>query len=176
MEFRRSFAAALGYDRVLKTAVVVTMAIVYCVCLAGCKATEDEHSTPDHDLDENFRSDTLVIETDSGESYEFDIYLALTNEQHKRGLMFVRDLPARTGMLFVYDDSTLRSMWMKNTFIPLDLVFARRDGRITSVIHNTRPLSLASHRSTEPVAYVLELNGGTAKRFGIGKDSRIVWD
>jgi uncharacterized membrane protein (UPF0127 family) len=131
---------------------------------------------PDHELAETFASDTLIITSDDGESYEFDIYLALDHEQHRRGLMFVHKLPERTGMLFVYDDSALRSIWMKNTFIPLDLIFARRDGRVTSVIHNTKPLSLASHSSTEAVAYVLELNAGTARRYRIGQQSRLVWE
>ncbi len=58
--------------------------------------------------------------------------------------MFVRELPEMTGMLFVYDDAGMRSMWMKNTYIPLDIVFARADGTVSSVIHNTEPLSLRS--------------------------------
>ena len=89
--------------------------------------------------------------------------------------MFVRDLPANAGMLFVYDESAIRSMWMKNTYISLDMVFARQDGSVATVIHDTQPLSLTSRASTEAVTYVLELNAGTARRLNIGLKSRIEW-
>ena len=64
-------------------------------------------------------------------------------------------------------------MWMKNTYIPLDLVFARADGTVSSVIHDTQPLSLESQKSIEPVNYVLELNAGAARRLNIGRKSRL---
>jgi uncharacterized membrane protein (UPF0127 family) len=89
--------------------------------------------------------------------------------------MFVRDLPQFTGMLFVYDGSSTVSMWMKNTFIPLDMVFARRDGTVSSIVRNTEPQSLRSIASIEPVAFVLELNAGTTERLFIDESSRLVW-
>jgi uncharacterized membrane protein (UPF0127 family) len=90
--------------------------------------------------------------------------------------MFVRNMPKDTGMLFVYEDSNIRSMWMKNTYIPLDLVFVRTDGTVASIIHDTQPLSLTPLASIEPVTYVLELNAGTARRLNIGQKSRIIWE
>jgi hypothetical protein len=66
-------------------------------------------------------------------------------------------------------------MWMKNTFIPLDMIFARSDGTVSSIISNTTPRTLKSNRSTEPVRYVLELNAGIARRMGIGQASRLIW-
>jgi hypothetical protein len=88
--------------------------------------------------------------------------------------MFVRKMPSNVGMLFVYEDSAMHSMWMKNTYIPLDMVFARADGAVSSVIHDTQPLSLTSQGSIEPVTYVLELNAGTTRRLHIGRKSRII--
>ena len=126
------------------------------------------------DLDENFGFGSLTIANDDGERFEFDVYLATEFEQQRRGLMFVRDMPERTGMLFIYEDEDIRSMWMKNTYIPLDMVFARADGTVTNVITDTVPQTLRSNRSTEPARYVLELNAGTARRLGIGKQSRLV--
>ena len=64
---------------------------------------------------------------------------------------------------------------MKNTYLSLDIIFARADGTVSSVIRNTEPLSLRSLASTEPVRYVLELTAGAARRFGIGAGSRLVW-
>jgi uncharacterized membrane protein (UPF0127 family) len=127
-------------------------------------------------LDGAFGRGTLTIESDDGVQHTLDIYVATDVDQQRRGLMFVRNMPENTGMLFVYDDSEMHSMWMKNTYIPLDMVFARGDGTVSSVIHDTQPLSLSSQGSTEPVNYVLELNAGTARRLNIGRKSHISWE
>lgn len=128
------------------------------------------------ELDERFDKDVLLIVASKHACYRFDVYLALTNAQRARGLMFVRELPITTGMLFVYEPEQMVSMWMKNTYIPLDMVFARADGSVSSVAHRTDPLSLRSVASAEPVMYVLELNSGTARRLHIDEDSRLVWE
>ena len=127
-------------------------------------------------LGEAFETDKLVVVNDDGIRHELEVYLALDFEQHRRGLMFVRKLPVTTGMLFVYDGDEQRSMWMKNTYISLDIVYARADGSVSSVIHNAEPLSLRSLVSVEPVQYVLELNAGVARRFKIGTGSRLIWN
>lgn len=126
-------------------------------------------------LDDTFSKDVLIIEASQHACYRFDIYLAVTYDQQRRGLMFVRDLPESTGMLFVYEESGKRSMWMKNTFVPLDIAFALPDGRITNIARQTVPQSLASISSTEAVMYVLELNAGTTTRLSINANSRILW-
>ena len=128
------------------------------------------------DLDGSFDFAELEIINDAGDALRFDIYLAENSEQQRRGLMFVRSMPETTGMLFVYKQDDFHSMWMKNTFIPLDMIFARSDGSVSSVISNTTPLTLASNQSREPVRYVLELNAGVARRMGIGQSSRLIWD
>jgi uncharacterized membrane protein (UPF0127 family) len=89
-------------------------------------------------------------------------------------LMFVRDMPPFTGMLFVYGDAGVHSMWMKNTYIPLDIAFIRDDGRISSIARNTEPLSLKSISSVEPVSYALELNAGVTERLHIDVDSLLI--
>ena len=129
----------------------------------------------DNELDRRFSKDVLIVTANTG-CHRFDVYLALDDVQRGRGLMFVRELPATTGMLFVYGTSRTLSMWMKNTFIPLDMVFARPDGTVINVITNTEPQSLKSLQSTEPGAFVLELVAGTAERLAIDEDSRIYWE
>lgn len=126
-------------------------------------------------LDEAFERDVIVIAASEFVCFRFDVYLALSRDQKVRGLMFVRDLPETSGMLFIYDVEDYHSMWMKNTYIPLDMVFARSDGSVSSVITDTVPQTLNSHASIEPVRYVLELNGGTTRLLGIGNRSRIIW-
>jgi uncharacterized protein len=119
------------------------------------------------DLEDRFARGAIVIEAETNACYRFDVYLAETSAQHGRGLMFVRELPRFTGMLFLYPDSARRSMWMKNTYIPLDMLFIRADGVVSSIARHTEPLSLASIASTEPIRYVLELNAGVTAALGI---------
>lgn len=128
------------------------------------------------DLDAAFEKDTLIVEASKFACHRFDVYIAANNRQRARGLMHVRDLPPTTGMLFVYRDAKIISMWMKNTYISLDMVFARADGSVATVVHDTEPLSLRSVASSEPVSFVLELNAGTAARLWIDEDSKIIWE
>jgi len=130
-------------------------------------------SSADEALDRTFSRDSIVIETSGPACYKFDVYLATTPEQQRRGLMHVRHLPGFTGMLFVYGSDDVRSMWMKNTYIPLDILFIRSDGSVESIARMTEPLSLRSIASGEPVRYVLELDGGVADELGIDGDSTV---
>lgn len=141
-----------------------------CGLLAGLAS---EGSSADEALDRSFSRDSIVIETSGAACYKFDVYLATTPEQQRRGLMHVRRLPGFTGMLFVYGSDDIRSMWMKNTYIPLDILFIRSDGSVESIARMTEPLSLRSIASGEPVRYVLELTGGVADELGIDGDSTV---
>ena len=157
-----------------------TLSILICASalaasFAACSELHESAPARVTSLDGEFGRGTLTVESDDGAHHEFDIYLAIDVDQQRRGLMFVRRLPESTGMLFVYEHSEMHSMWMKNTYISLDMVFVRSDGAVSSVIHDTVPQTLESNRSTEPVRYVLELNAGAARRFGIGASSRLLW-
>ena len=151
------------------------IAALLCLGLAACSPQPAVTTGTMPDLDGSFRFAELEIINDAGESLRFDVYLAENPEQQRQGLMFVRSMPDTTGMLFIYEDDDIHAMWMKNTFIPLDMIFARSDGSVSSVISNTTPRTLNSNRSTEPVRYVLELNAGIARRMGIGQGSRLIW-
>ena len=150
-------------------------ATLLCLALAACSPQQQFKTGTMPDLDGSFDFASLQIINDAGDSLTFDVYLAQDSEQQQRGLMFVREMPDTTGMLFIYDGDDTRSMWMRNTFIPLDMVFARSDGSVTNIVANTTPRSLRSSSSTEPARYVLELNAGAASHFGIGRDSRLIW-
>lgn len=137
--------------------------------MLACQAGADEA------LDAAFDRDVLIIEASEFACYRFDIWLAVDRPQQMRGLMQVREMPDTSAMLFVYDSADYRSMWMKNTFIALDIAFVRADGSIANIIANTEPQSLQSISSTEAVTYVLELNAGTAGRLSIDENSRLLW-
>ena len=142
------------------------------VCLALLLSAQ---SYDMNDLGEAFGRDTLIISADAHACWYFDMFVASSSDQQRRGLMFVREMPEFTGMIFIYRQARIRSMWMKNTYIPLDMLFIRGDGGVSSVAANTTPHSLDSVASNEPVNFVVELNAGMAARLGIGTESRIVF-
>ena len=104
---------------------------------------------------------------------EFQIWIADTAARQQQGLMFVRDLPADYGMLFPLDEIRVMSMWMKNTYIPLDMLFIGADGRIVTIAANTTPLSQDIVSSHVPVQAVLELKGGESARRGIRAGDKV---
>ena len=115
----------------------------------------------------------LEIRTASG-THRFTVELARTAAQQMQGLMFRRKLDANAGMLFIYQQPETARYWMKNTYIPLDMLFIAPDGRIASIAERTVPLSLETVSSGVPVIAVLELNGGTVSRLGIKLGDRVV--
>jgi uncharacterized membrane protein (UPF0127 family) len=146
------------------------VATILCVCLLVSAQAADNS-----DLDATFPKDTLVISADAYTCWFFEIYVATTNGQRSRGLMHVRQLPEFSGMIFIYREARILSMWMKNTYIPLDMLFIRGDGSVASIATDTTPMSLDSIASGENVNMVLELNAGTTEKLGIGTDSRILF-
>ena len=126
-------------------------------------------------IEEAFDRDVLVVAARSA-CFRFDIYLALTREQQRRGLMWVRELPATTGMLFVYPADRYLSIWMKNTFISLDVLFVKQDGLVSSIFRDATPQSEKSMTASEPVRYVLELNAGVSESLGIEPGSTLIWE
>ena len=144
--------------------------VVVALLLVGIAAAQNS------DLDEAFEKDVLIVHASEHACYRMDIYLAMNDEQRTRGLMHVRSLPQTTGMLFVYEADGYLSIWMKNTYIPLDIVFARADGSVSSIVYDAEPLSLRSMRALEPVRYVLELNAGVAEKLSIDRYSRLEWE
>lgn len=112
-----------------------------------------------------------MIET-SRTCHLLDLYLAVSAEQRAQGLMHIRELGEFEGMLFSTPQPQRAAMWMKNTYIPLDMLFIAADGRIRAIAAGTTPLSEATIASPEPVTHVLELNGGFAARHGVGLGDR----
>ena len=104
----------------------------------------------------------------------FEVWLADSPRRQAQGLMFVRALPDLRGMLFVHAAAQPISMWMKNTYIPLDMVFIDARGRIQQIIEQTTPHSLDIIRSKDPALAVLEIAGGEAKRLGLHPGQRVI--
>lgn len=139
---------------------------------AACQAQDIDES---HLLDlDSFPKAKLEIHSGK-ETHHFDIWVAETPRQQQQGLMFVRDLSAARGMLFVAKEPRVFDMWMRNTYIPLDMVFIGADGRISSIAENTTPHSLAIVSSKVPVGAILELKGGEAARRALHAGDKVSW-
>jgi len=105
----------------------------------------------------------------------FKVWVADTEQRAEQGLMFVRDLPETMGMVFPLDPPRVENMWMKNTYIELDMLFIGADGRVTKIIERATPLSLKTLSSDTPVAAVLELKGGAAAKLGLRTGDTVAW-
>ncbi|MCB9957325.1 MAG: DUF192 domain-containing protein [Rhodospirillaceae bacterium] len=121
-----------------------------------------------------FETGQVTIETQHGGSFTFDVELALNRGQQTYGLMFVEDMPQDAGMLFIFPEEGPRSFWMRNTLIPLDMIFIRADGTIANVVQRAEPQTDTPRRSDGPVAAVLEVNGGLTALLGIAAGDRVI--
>jgi uncharacterized protein len=123
----------------------------------------------------SFQVSPLAIDTSNNKRLEFEVEFAMTPDQIARGLMFRKSLADDRGMLFDFGPPHRVAMWMHNTYIPLDMLFIRGDGRISQIAANTVPLSDKDIVSNDPVRAVLELRGGiTTSQLGIRPGDRVV--
>ncbi|MCL3883559.1 DUF192 domain-containing protein [Marivita sp. GX14005] len=118
------------------------------------------------------RDDSVYLRGDWGRA-RITVDLADTPETRSRGLMFVEEVPTMGGMLFVYEQPQPVAFWMKNTLIPLDMLFADAGGTIRRVHHEAQPGDLTAIPGGEDIQFVLEINGGLAARLGIGAGSEM---
>jgi uncharacterized membrane protein (UPF0127 family) len=143
------------------------------VGVAGADTRKDPPSDS-KELDQIFQRSTLQIATPDARLHRFNIWMADDEARRSRGLMFVKHLNAGDGMLFVYPQPQLIAMWMKNTFIPLDMLFVAPDGKVTHVVENTEPQSLKTIESGGAVVGVVELAAGTVARLKIAPGAQVI--
>ncbi len=121
-----------------------------------------------------FGRSEVTVATVGGASFRFAVEVAETPDQLHQGLMFRDAMAEDAGMLFLLGSEEVASFWMRNTFLPLDMLFIARDGRITNVHRNAAPGSTAIISSTAPVVAVLEVNAGITARLGIHGGDRVL--
>jgi uncharacterized membrane protein (UPF0127 family) len=117
---------------------------------------------------------TLEIATKSGVR-TFAVELAVTDEERAKGLMFRKEVPEGYGMLFDFKQEQPVTMWMKNTYVSLDMIFIKNDGRIARIAENTKVLSEDIIPSGQLVRAVLEVVGGTARKYGIAAGDKVAY-
>lgn len=115
----------------------------------------------------------VVIETAAGARHAVTVELARTDEERARGLMRRESLPDDRGMLFLFGETAEHAFWMKNTPLPLDIVFIDDGGRIVGVVERAQPYSEALRTVGAPSRYVLEVNGGWTSARGVGPGDRV---
>lgn len=115
----------------------------------------------------------VTVKTDT-ESHTFSVEIMRTSEERSKGLMFRKYLPPDAGMLFDFGNPRPVSMWMKNTYIPLDMLFISKDGVVHTIAENTKPHSTEIISSNSQVKYVLEINGGLSAKLGFKPGNRVI--
>lgn len=138
--------------------------ILMMLMVAGLVACKDEETLAQSKSATGI--DRLAIVTPDSR-HDFIVELAVTGPQMQKGLMHREHLAANAGMLFYFGDEAERGFFMRNTLIPLDMIFIRQDGRIHSIHENAIPHDETTIFSKGPVAAVLEINGGLSKKLGI---------
>ena len=148
--------------RAILTALALSLALPMAACSRDASEAERAATIP-------------VTIAMTGKAHKFDVEVARTDAEQDRGLMFRTSLPENGGMLFPFAKPRIGSFWMKNTLIPLDMIFVRADGSIDRIAENTIPESLEPVVSGGEVSAVLELAGGTAARLGIDESAKVTW-
>lgn len=135
-------------------------------------AGADDVRKPSPDLFPSLQQAKVQAMTATG-AHEFSVWIAADAKSRERGLMYVRELPPDRGMLFLFEAPQELAFWMKNTYLPLDLVFIAEDGTVLNVAENTKPFSLDPIESDGEALAVLEVRGGTAKQIGLKAGDRL---
>lgn len=139
--------------------------LVALLVLTGCSPGGEEPQT-------GLAQAWIAVETDRG-PVAFDVQMATTDKTREKGLMFVKALGPKSGMLFDFGKEGYRAFWMKNTLIPLDIIYIKADGTISTINENAVPLSETPIPSSEPVRAVLEIAGGGARTLGIEPGAKV---
>ncbi len=148
------------------------LAVLMTASLSGLRAQEPQKPL---DLATFPRTTLEIAHQGGGRTYSFQVWVADTPQRAAQGLMFVSDLPETMGMVFPIAPPRVENMWMKNTYIELDMLFIDAHGHVTKIIPRAAPLSLQTLSSDSPVSAVLELRGGEAARLGLRNGDSVSW-
>jgi uncharacterized membrane protein (UPF0127 family) len=152
----------------------LTLALALLLPLAACRGAEQ--SAPGQAATAESGLQLVPLEIRSGAKvHKFTVEVARSRDEQAQGLMFRESLAPDRGMLFPYSPPEVAGFWMKNTLIPLDMIFVREDGSIAMIADNTIPGSLESVSAGEPVAAVLEIAGGRSAELGITDADKVSW-
>jgi len=138
--------------------------------LTGCPKTQQNQKTH---KSTGLETQAFVVLHGSRKTLKLQVELAITPRQREKGLMFRRYLPPDHGMLFIFERPVTVPFWMKNTYIPLDMIFVDDAFRVVGIVRNARPLSTQLLGTKRPFKYVIEVNAGLSEKIGLENGSRI---
>jgi len=147
------------------------LCILTLLMLSSCLRSGDSAALSAGELERQ----SIQIINSAGQQFSVDVELAKTDEQRSQGLMYRKELPEGSGMLFIFEQDQILSFWMKNTYIPLSIAYIASDGRIID-IKDMEPESLAPIKSSRSVRYALEVPRSWFSRMDIGPGSRVILD
>jgi uncharacterized membrane protein (UPF0127 family) len=151
----------------------LTLAFLLALSLPACRAEQAGAGQPA--VAESGLAQIPLEIRSGGKVHHFTVEVAKTPDEQARGLMYRESLAPDRGMIFPFDPPEVASFWMKDTLIPLDMIFVREDGTIARIADNTIPRSLEPVTAGEPVAAVLEIAGGRASELGITESDSVHW-
>jgi len=153
-----------------------TLALTGCTMPAngGSQTSQCASGTPAGQSPAGLGQVVLCV-TSKAKTHSFTVEVAASSLEQARGLMFRKELADNAGMIFPFPEPRMASFWMKNTVIPLDIIFVRSDGTIESIAANTEPYSMTPVASGAPVTAVLELRGGLSAQLGIVAGDKVKW-
>ena len=125
---------------------------------------------------EDLEKGSVSIKLNSNESIEFSVLIAESNKDRRQGLMHIEFMEENQGMLFVFNPPRRVSMWMRNTPMSLDILFIDRNGKVINMEENTTPYSTKALSSGGTIRWVLEINGGLAKKMGVNTGDLVLLD
>ena len=126
------------------------------------------------DAEQTADKQEITIQTPSGQQAVFSVDIADTPTEQQKGLMFVESMPDKEGMIFLYPQQTQTFFWMKNTLIPLDMLFFDKDNELIHVEHSAVPHDEAPRGPQDPICSVVEINGGLAKKMNMTFGSKLI--
>lgn len=167
-----------GYRGLLKfaTALMLSVSAAACSLPAGSGVNAGACTPGEARGQSQAGLDQVALCIKSGaKTRAFTAEVALTSAEQAKGMMFRTEMADDRGMVFPFPEPRVASFWMKNTVIPLDIIFIRQNGTIESIAENTVPYSTVPIEAGEPVAAVLELRGGLSAELGIGAGDTVRW-
>ena len=150
--------------KTLKT--VLTSLVLVVLATSGCAKAN---------INDPMLRDSIVVKTKAGEEFTFNVEIALTPGQQQHGLMDRTYLDKSAGMMFLFPDEEMRSFWMRNTLIPLDMLFISHDGTIHHIHSNATPQNDTPITSIKPAMAVLEINGGLSDKLDIQPGDKVIY-
>lgn len=158
----------------MKNKIIKFGLVVFALALTGFAAYSVMYPAQTHaDSGLQSISENIIVKKANGEEFVFSVEIADSAAAHKRGLMHRTYLDKNHGMLFLFNDTARRSFWMKNTLIPLDIIFLRKDGEIHHIHSMAKPLDETRITALEGSKAVLEINGGLSDKMGLKTGDKI---